>query len=387
MARLAELRIRGLRTLADVILPLGGLTVLIGDNGTGKSSLLEALRIAQLIGRGNFIDALSREHMLGSAIRKDASGLKLDLRVEADGRNLVYSITVEPNGPSIVHEAIHELPAELDLVGAGGPCSSAEPLLLRAGDELRAPAETPSLKIPRDIGVFEYLGRAPRHDGVALVRWSGRRSRASMFTSPSRPRRHGRPERRGGARPSGIHGSSSPATASRCSAPTSQTSIRRSRTRAHSAGERPSSGGHLGLSLELRGLGRVPAFQLADGQLTYLAFVALAQLNPGRSLLAFDEPEHHLHPALLGRVVQLFEEASASYPVILSTHSDRLLDLVADPAATVRVCELQTDYRTRLRKLDAAQLSKWMERYRGLGDIRAAGQLRSILAVTKDSAA
>jgi predicted ATPase len=71
-----------------VILPLGGLTVLIGDNGTGKSSLLEALRIAQLIGRGNFIDALSREHMLGSAIRKDASGLKLDLRVEADGRNL-----------------------------------------------------------------------------------------------------------------------------------------------------------------------------------------------------------------------------------------------------------------------------------------------------------
>lgn len=47
-ARLVEMmRIRGLRTLADVTLPLRGLTVLIGDNGSGKSSILEAFRIAR----------------------------------------------------------------------------------------------------------------------------------------------------------------------------------------------------------------------------------------------------------------------------------------------------------------------------------------------------
>ena len=40
-----------------------------------------------------------------------------------------------------------------------------------------------------------------------------------------------------------------------------------------------------------------------------LAFVALVQLDEGRTCLTFDEPESHLHPALLGRVLQLFERA------------------------------------------------------------------------------
>jgi predicted ATPase len=42
--RITEIHVRGMRTLADVKLSLGGLTVLIGDNGSGKSSLIEALR-------------------------------------------------------------------------------------------------------------------------------------------------------------------------------------------------------------------------------------------------------------------------------------------------------------------------------------------------------
>ncbi len=65
MVRLAELRVRGLRTLADVMLDLGGLTVLIGDNGSGKSSVLEALRIAWLAGRSGFVEELSRQPHAG----------------------------------------------------------------------------------------------------------------------------------------------------------------------------------------------------------------------------------------------------------------------------------------------------------------------------------
>jgi hypothetical protein len=42
---ITELRIEGLRTIEKVRLRLDGLTVLIGDNGTGKSSILEACEI------------------------------------------------------------------------------------------------------------------------------------------------------------------------------------------------------------------------------------------------------------------------------------------------------------------------------------------------------
>ena len=146
-------------------------------------------------------------------------------------------------------------------------------------------------------------------------------------------------------------------------------------------------GGHINLSLEFRDVGHVPSFNVADGHLAYLAFVALVQLDQGRTLLTFDEPELHLHPTLLGRVVQLLERASSKYPVILATHSDHLLDFLPDPAAAVRVCELGTNRRTQLRRLDSEQLAKWMKRYRGLGQIRAEGQLRSVMAIDEDSAA
>ena len=43
--RITRLYVEGLRTLADLSLPLDGLTVLIGENGSGKSSILEACEI------------------------------------------------------------------------------------------------------------------------------------------------------------------------------------------------------------------------------------------------------------------------------------------------------------------------------------------------------
>lgn len=41
--RVTQLRVHGLRTIDRMSLDLKGLTVLIGENGTGKSSILEAM--------------------------------------------------------------------------------------------------------------------------------------------------------------------------------------------------------------------------------------------------------------------------------------------------------------------------------------------------------
>ena len=40
--RITEIRIEGMRCIDSLQLPLRGLTVLIGENGTGKSTIIEA---------------------------------------------------------------------------------------------------------------------------------------------------------------------------------------------------------------------------------------------------------------------------------------------------------------------------------------------------------
>jgi len=139
------------------------------------------------------------------------------------------------------------------------------------------------------------------------------------------------------------------------------------------------AGGFIALRLKYAGLDeQVPAFSLSDGMLAYLAFVALYRLGASRSLIAFDEPETHLHPELLMRVLGFFEAMAKERPVILATQSDRLLDGLADPAGSVVLCELE-GRATRLVRPDPRALADWLTEYRGLGDVRSAGHARSVL--------
>jgi predicted ATPase len=401
VARLVEARIRGLRTLADVTLRLGGLTVLIGDNGAGKSSILEALRIASLLVRPNFVEVLGGQHMLASAIRKDADELKLDLRVEAGDHNLVYSLGLDPSARGITHESLHDLPRGLDL--RSGASSTATPSLARTWDDvLRSPDGRVNQKVSSSLTMFEYFGRAPDLAAVGIVReacegidvhlpfrvsatWA---NRSTGQGSALREPRIVEPRRRlelFGSNLATVYQSLKNSGAERWRETMEFLRLGIGPELDDVSISVPGSG-HIGLELEMRGVGSVSAFHLADGHLAYLAFVALVQLDDGRSLLAFDEPEHHLHPGLLTRVVQLLDRASKKYPVIIATHSDRLLDCLPDPAAAVRVCELDPQNRTRLAQLDRAQLDKWLRRYSGLGQIRAQGQLRSVIARDEDAA-
>lgn len=137
--------------------------------------------------------------------------------------------------------------------------------------------------------------------------------------------------------------------------------------------------GKIRLAVDFGAARPIPAYALADGELTYLAFVGMIRLDKGRTLLAFDEPETHLHPALLSRVVGLLEDAAVNYPVILSTHSDQLLDCLTDPVKSLVVCDLDRDRKTKLKRLSPDQFAIWRNSFSGVGNIRAEGQLESIL--------
>ncbi|WP_424936737.1 MULTISPECIES: AAA family ATPase [Bacteria] len=65
---LSTLAISGYRSLVDVVMPLGPLTVVTGANGAGKSNLYRALRLLAAAGRGGTVGAIAREGGLDSVL-------------------------------------------------------------------------------------------------------------------------------------------------------------------------------------------------------------------------------------------------------------------------------------------------------------------------------
>lgn len=145
------------------------------------------------------------------------------------------------------------------------------------------------------------------------------------------------------------------------------------------------AGGRVALALRLRGVsGTIPAASLSDGQLTWLTWVALFRLPGAGNLLGLDQPEQHLHPALLARVADLLVDRAERCPVLVATHADTILDALPDPASSVVVCKLDSARSTRLSRPDAASLDEWLTDYRGFGALRAAGYEAAVLRESEE---
>lgn len=65
---LTTLAVAGYRSLRDVVVPLGALTVVTGPNGSGKSNLYRALRLLAAVSNGSLVSAVAREGGLPSLL-------------------------------------------------------------------------------------------------------------------------------------------------------------------------------------------------------------------------------------------------------------------------------------------------------------------------------
>ena len=65
---LTTVAVSGYRSLRDVVLPLGALTVITGPNGSGKSNLYRALRLLSASATGSLVAAVAREGGLPSLL-------------------------------------------------------------------------------------------------------------------------------------------------------------------------------------------------------------------------------------------------------------------------------------------------------------------------------
>jgi predicted ATPase len=433
---ITELRIEGLRTIEKLRLRLDGLTVLIGENGSGKSSIIEACEILRRATSERFLDEFYTIHGgLPTLLRQGSPHLKLGVTIKPvrgkrsassqedfeHFQSIEYDLTLSPQGDfAMLEEDIHVWlrPAR----GSAQPSTRSATTASKAG---RAPAKALRLWVfnhINDKGLFRgpltrysialdqripFLSQV-KHKGVqkawgqrAALRaawelgniqvhlpfevtpaWAARaldRKSAMRIAAPLAPAN--RLEKLGINLTNAFHALKNNFSQEDWQRTLSYIRLGLGEHIEDVATLADPSGGSIGLSLKLKNLDRqVPASQLSDGMLSYLAFVALFRLRATPpSLVALDEPDLHLHPRLLMRVLDMFEGMARDFPVLVATHSDRLLDGLSDPARSVVLCDLDENRATHLYRPDPRALASWLERYRGLGDIRGAGHEASVL--------
>lgn len=397
--RITQLRISGLRVIRDVTLELRGLTVLIGDNGTGKSSILEALELLRQAAKPiSYVhDVVVKAHgNLRALLRRGETELRLGITVEGEGPKLEYDFSIGNVGtaPVVLSERVQSYPDPsspvprtiftrhdgpivysdyMDMLADAGPFGEQELALPRVRFSTNRPDFDRLVRILNAIEVhFPFEARPlwqQRELGINVgPRWPALVEQSSALAR---------------------YGVNLP------------NAYQQLRNLGDDTWSRVLERARLGLGDDVRNFrlppsGRgnielevvfgsspdhpVPAESLSEGQLCYLAFIALSELNHGRSVLAFDEPELHLHPSLLARVVWMLEQVAETTPVVLATHSDRLLDALAEPEASVVLCDLDDQQALRLRRPNAERLASWLRDYRGLGSVRAEGYESHVFA-------
>lgn len=103
------------------------------------------------------------------------------------------------------------------------------------------------------------------------------------------------------------------------------------------------------------------AHQLSEGTLRFLWLVSLLQSPNLSTVTMIDEPEVSLHPELLSLLADLLREAARRTQIIVSTHSDRLIGFL-EPKEVV-VMDIGDDGCALAQWADAMDLDQWLKEY------------------------
>jgi predicted ATPase len=118
----------------------------------------------------------------------------------------------------------------------------------------------------------------------------------------------------------------------------------------------------------------IPATRLSDGTLKFLCLMALLLHANPPPLICLEEPELGLHPDALQLVAEVLRDAADRTQLIVTTHSEALIDALSGEPEAVVVCERDFDNATSFQRLSRTDLSLWLERYR-LGELWRKGEI------------
>ena len=117
----------------------------------------------------------------------------------------------------------------------------------------------------------------------------------------------------------------------------------------------------------------IPSTRLSDGTLRYLCLLAILCDPEPPPLICIEEPELGLHPDILPSLADLLMAASEKTQIIVTTHSDILVDSMTETPECVVVFE-KHEGKTEMNRLSSDELAEWLKEY-CLGDLWIKGQL------------
>jgi predicted ATPase len=344
--------ISGYRSIRELVLPLGQLTVVTGRNGTGKSSFYRALRlladvaqdraIATLAAEGGLPstlwagpEAISRAMRTGAqpiqgSVRRNRISLKLGYAGDDYGYAIDLGLPVPLAGS--MFNADPEIKAEAVWVGA--TLGRRNAIATRAGPGVTVTDRTGQRDtiITSMLGYESMIMRAADPKSLPELLILRDRMRAWRFYD------HFRTDAEAPARVSRI-GTRTPALAG--DGADLAAALQTIREIGDAEGldhaiddafpgseiEIAESGGRLEVSMRQHGLLRpLRAAELSDGTLRYLLLLAALLTPRPPGLMVLNEPETSLHVDLLAPLARLVAEAARHCQILVVTHAQPLAE-------------------------------------------------------------
>jgi predicted ATPase len=364
-----RINIAGFRRLRAIDVPLKPFMALVGANGVGKTSFLDAFSLLSASASGRLNETLSRLGGIADIqTRGKGEGLSftLGVQVAANENPLVYSLRLATKGAgySIVGETLtqqrpgHDRPfVYIDSSGDNVCYFDVEQgELAHRPNWDHNPLETSLAQVPRMFrepeDVRRILSTATQYHALDV----GPRAPVKL------------PQQMKPATLPGVDGEDlipclyylRESNRDRFEAVTD--SLRAAFPDFEELNFPPVAAGMLSMTWKDRNFNKpVYMHELSEGMLRFLWLISLLQSPNLATVTMIDEPEVSMHPELLRLLADLMREASRRTQLIVATHSDRLVRFLKPEE--VLVMDTDDDGGATLAWADTLDLEKWLAEY------------------------
>ena len=385
---LSALAIANYRSLRQLTVPLGRLTVVTGPNGSGKSSVYRAMRLLADIANGGVIRSLVREGGLSSTLwagpeRFSAAMLRGDVPVQGTVRSEPVNLRLGFSGveASDFGYAIDiGLPVPRATAFGGDPEIKREAIwsgpVLRPATQL-VDRKGASLRLRGErSGSWDAVGRPIAQFASMMTEYADPLAAPEMLTLREQMRSwrfydHFRSDADAPSRQPQI-GTYTPVLAN--DGADLAAALQTIREIGDSdALDRAVDDAFPGARIQVRvnedrfetlmhqhGLLRpLTAAELSDGTLRYLLWIAALLTPRPPALLVLNEPETSLHPDLLPALGRLIAQAARESQIIVVSHAPRLIAALEDSEDLQSVVLEKRFGETRIANLDMSGIPHW----------------------------
>lgn len=394
--RLRLLEARDFRSLQKICWEPGGLNVLIGPNGSGKTNLVLLLKLIAQSAQGKLSDSILRLGGISPLLwDRKSEGFSFLLKTTADDGSpdasheaLTYECEILPKGKEkyyqINREQLRRLAGQngkkrsagdLDFLVRRGPSAQ---ILTKRATWVRLDRES----IPSEETLLASCG-GPMPQNPKLASFQGYLSDWSIYDNipfdpeakirePVVARYSTRVEPGGSDLVNVLH-----------TLYTGNRQFKRDLNLAMKAAFNdefdelvfpPAADQRVQLRVRWKSLEtEISAADLSAGTLQFLFLITVLAVQSPPPLIVIEEPEQYLHPSMLPIVAEYAVDAALRTQVVFTTHSPQFLDAFGDTHPTTTVLECR-EGRTHLETISGDRLEYWLQAY-SLGKLFTSGVL------------